>query len=77
MPENLTLLAIQKGESIRVDNAATHKVNVQATELATLYRSKGMTNTEIAKKLNQIRPNKQFEGKAVFRLLKKISLKTN
>ena len=63
-PENLTLQAIQKGESIRVDNAATHKANVQATELATLYRSKGMTYAQIADKLNQThyqtRRNKQF-----------------
>lgn len=75
-PENLTLAAIQKGESIRVDNAATHKANVQATELAILYRSKGMTYAQIAEKLNQThyqaRRNKQFEGKAAFRLLKKI-----
>ena len=75
-PENLTLQAIQKGELIRVNNATNHKANVQATELATLYRSKGMTYAEIAEKLNQThyqtRRNKQFEGKAVFRLLKKI-----
>ncbi|SFE87941.1 recombinase family protein [Spirosoma endophyticum] len=75
-PENLTLQAIQKGESIRVDNAVTHKANVQATELATLYRSKGMTYAEIADKLNQThyqtRRNKQFEGKAVYRLLQRL-----
>lgn len=75
-PENLTLQAIQKGEAIRVNNATAHKANVQATELAVLYRSKGMTYAEIAKKLNQThyqtRRNKQFEGKAVFRLLKRI-----
>ncbi|GAB4015288.1 recombinase family protein [Spirosoma migulaei] len=77
-PENLTLAAIQKGEAIRVDNAATNKANVQATELATLYRSKGMTYTEIAEKLNQThyqtRRNKQFEGKAVCRLLQRVGL---
>lgn len=75
-PENLTLKAIQKGEAIRVDNAAAHKANVQATELALLYRNKGMTYTEIADKLNQThyqtRRNKHFEGKAVYRLLKRI-----
>lgn len=64
-PENLILQAIQKGESTRVYNATTHKANVQATELAILYRGKGMTYAEIAEKLNQThyqtRRNKQFE----------------
>ena len=75
-PENLTLQAIQKGEEIRVTNALTHKANVQATELAILYRNKGMTYAEIADKLNQThyqtRRNKQFDGKAVYRLLQRI-----
>lgn len=75
-PENLTLQAIQKGEAIRVTNALTHKANVQATELATLYRNKGMTYAQIADKLNQThyqtRRNKQFEAKAVYRLLRRI-----
>lgn len=79
-PENLTLEAIQKGEAIRVDNAASNKANVQATELAILYRNKGMTYAEIAGKLNQThyqtRRNKQFDGKAVYRLLQRVSLKT-
>jgi DNA invertase Pin-like site-specific DNA recombinase len=74
-PENLTLQAIQKGEAIRVTNARTNKANVQATELATLYRNKGMTYTQIAEKLNQThyqtRRNKQFDGKAVYRLLQR------
>ena len=76
-PENLTLQAIQKGEAVRVTNALTHKANVQATELATLYRSKGMTYAQIAAKLNQThyqtRRNKQFDGKAVYRLLKRVT----
>ena len=76
-PQNLTLQAIQKGEAIRVENAATHKANVQATELAVLYRSKGLTYAQIAHKLNQTqyqtRRNKSFEAKAVFRLLQRIS----
>jgi DNA invertase Pin-like site-specific DNA recombinase len=75
--ENLTVQAIQKGEAIRVDNALTHKANVQATELATLYRHKGMTYAQIADKLNQThyqtRRNKQFDGKAVYRLLQRVS----
>lgn len=75
-PENLTLQAIRKGESIRVNNAAIHKANVQATELAKLYRTKGMTYTQIAEKLNQThyqtRRNKQFDGKAVYRLLQRV-----
>lgn len=76
-PQNLTLQAIQKGEAIRVENAATHKANVQATELAVLYRSKDLTYAQIAHKLNQTqyqtRRNKSFEAKAVFRLLQRIS----
>lgn len=76
-PENLTLKDIQKGKAIRVMNALTHKANVQATELATLYRNKGMTYAQIADKLNQThyqtRRNKQFDGKAVYRLLKRVS----
>ena len=75
-PENLTLEAINKGEAIRVTNALTHKANVQATELATLYRNKGMTYAQIANKLNQThyqtRRNKQFDGKAVYRLLQRV-----
>ncbi|QHW01046.1 recombinase family protein [Spirosoma endbachense] len=75
-PKNLTLQAIQKGKAIRVANALTHKANVQATEVAILYRNKGMTYAEIADKLNQThyqtRRNKQFDGKAVYRLLNKI-----
>ncbi|GAB3754866.1 recombinase family protein [Spirosoma pomorum] len=77
-PENLTLQAIQKGEAIRVANAITNKANVQATELATLYRNKGMTYAQIADKLNQThyqtRRNKQFDGKAVYRLLQRVGL---
>ena len=75
-PENLTLQAIQKGEAIRVNNAVTNKANVQATELAKLYRNKGMTYAQIADKLTQThyqtRRNKQFDGKAVYRLLQRV-----
>ncbi|RAJ90855.1 DNA invertase Pin-like site-specific DNA recombinase [Larkinella arboricola] len=75
-PENLTREAIRKGEEIRRKNAATHKANVQATELALLYRTKGMTYTQIAEKLNQThyqtRRNKSFDGKAVYRLLQRV-----
>ena len=39
-PENLTLDAIRIGQAVRSHNAATNKANVQATELAVLYRSK-------------------------------------
>ena len=60
-----------------MENAATHKANVQATELAVLYRSKDLTYAQIAHKLNQTqyqtRRNKSFEAKAVFRLLQRIS----
>ena len=79
-PENLTPQAIQQGRAVRVANAAAHKANIQATELALLYRSNGLTYAAIADKLNQTqyqtRRNRPFEGKAVFRLLKRIHAKT-
>jgi len=72
-PENLTKEAIEKGRAIRIENAKNHKANVQATELAILYRNMGMTYAKIAEKLNQsqylTRRQKVFDGKAVFRLL--------
>lgn len=72
-PENLTKAAIDKGRTMRIENAKTHKANVQATELATLYRNMGMTYAKIAEKLNQsqylTRRQKLFDGKAVYRLL--------
>ncbi len=74
-PENLNSDAITKGREIRTKNALTHKANVQATELAVLYRNMGMTYAQIAEKLNQThyqtRRQKAFEGKAVYRLLKR------
>lgn len=76
-PENLTKLAIDKGRVIRVENAKTHKANVQAKELAALYRNMGMTYQSIADKLNQshylTRREKLFDRKAVYRLLEKQS----
>lgn len=78
-PENLTLEAIRKGQDLRTANALAHKANVQATELATLYRNKGMTYAQIAEKLNQTqyqtRRNKQFDGKAIYRLLQRSIIK--
>ncbi|MDF7822259.1 recombinase family protein [Runella sp. MFBS21] len=72
-PENLTKAAIDKGRLIRIENAKTHKANVQAKELATLYRNMGVTYAKIAEKLNQshylTRRQKLFDGKAVYRLL--------
>lgn len=74
-PENLTFQAIKKCQLVRINNAAIHKANIQATELAKLYRAKEMTYTEIAKKLNQThhqtRRNKEFDGKAIYRLLQR------
>lgn len=74
-PENLTKAAIDKGRLIRIENAKNHKANVQAKELATLYRNMGMTYAKIAEKLNQshylTRRQKLFDGKAVYRLLQK------
>jgi DNA invertase Pin-like site-specific DNA recombinase len=72
-PENLNLQAIEKGKAIRVQNAINHKANVQATELSILYRNQGLTYNAIAEKLNQTRyrtrRNKQFDGKAMYRLV--------
>ena len=74
-PENLTRDAIRTGQQIRTQNALTNKANVQATELAMLYRSKGMTYAQIAEKLNEThyltRRHKQFDGKAIYRLIKR------
>lgn len=76
-PENLTKAAIDKGRAIRIENAKTHKGNVQASQLATLYRNMGMTYAKIAEKLNQshylTRRQKLFDGKAVYRLLERES----
>lgn len=76
-PENLTSHAIRKGEATRVTNALTNKANIQASELAVLYRSKGMTYAQIADRLNkthyQTRRNRQFDSKAIYRLLKRIN----
>ena len=76
-PENLTSEAIEKGREIRIRNAKTHKANVQATELAQLYRNMGMTYAAIAERLNQsqysTRRQKMFDGKAIYRLLKRQS----
>lgn len=71
----MTIEAIKKGCNIRMENARTHKANVQAKELPTLYRNMGMTYQGMAEKLNQsqylTRRQKLFEGKAVFRLLER------
>ena len=72
-PENLTTQAVERGRQIRMENTRTHKANVQAMELAQLYRQKGLTYGQIAERLNQMhhltRRDKSFEGKAVYRLL--------
>jgi len=74
-PKNLTLAAIRIGQTVRSNNAATNKANVQATELAILYRSKHYTYAQIAEKLNEnhylTRRNKQFDGKAIYRLIQR------
>jgi DNA invertase Pin-like site-specific DNA recombinase len=74
-PENLTLDAIRIGQAVRSQNAITNKANVQATELALLYRSKNYTYAQIAEKLNEThyltRRHKQFDGKAIYRLIKR------
>jgi len=74
-PENLTIEAIKKGCNIRMENARTHKANMQAKELPTLYRNMGMTYQGMAEKLNQsqylTRRQKLFDGKGVYRLLER------
>ena len=74
-PANLDRDAIRKGETIRRHNALHHKSNVQATQLAYLYRSQGQTYARIAELLNQtryqIRRQKLFNSKAVFGLLQR------
>ncbi len=74
-PQNLSQEAIRKSQIVRSKLARTHKANVQATQLAVLYRAKGMTYKQIADLLNethyQTRRQKQFDGKAVYRLLKR------
>ncbi|WP_373511343.1 recombinase family protein [Persicitalea sp.] len=74
-PENLTPAAIERGRLVRTTNARQNKANVQATELAQFYRSAGLTYAQIADRLNRMhyltRRSKSFEGKAVYRLLKR------
>jgi DNA invertase Pin-like site-specific DNA recombinase len=72
-PENSSIKAIRKSQIARTNNARNNIANVQATELAILYRNKGMTYLQIAVKLNQhyykTRRQKKFDGKAIYRLL--------
>ncbi|WP_128546251.1 recombinase family protein [Larkinella soli] len=74
-PQNLTPEAIEKSRVLRQGLARSHKANIQATQLATLYRAKGMTYAQIAQLLNdthyQTRRQKRFDGKTVYRLLKR------
>lgn len=74
-PENLNLAAIEKGKNIRIENAKKNKANIQAKELAILYRKTGLSYAAIADKLNlshyQTRRQKTFDGKAIYRLLKR------
>lgn len=52
-PSNLDSDAREKGLAVRQQNAQNKKENVQATELATLYRANGLTLQAIADKLNK------------------------
>lgn len=71
----MTAEAITKGRNIRIHNAKIHKSNIQATEVAKLYRNMGLTYAAIADKLNQshylTRRQKYFDSKAVYRLLQR------
>ena len=51
-PANLTAEAREKGLAVRQLNAKCKKENVQATELALLYRGNGLTLKTISEKLN-------------------------
>lgn len=73
-PVNLTKAAIQKGFEVRQYNARNHPANIQAAELAYIYRQNNMTFRQIATKLNEIgmktRFDKQFNASTVMRLYK-------
>ena len=51
-PENLTQLAREKGERVRINKAATNENNRRAGALIESYRVKGMRWAHIAQKLN-------------------------
>ncbi len=76
-PENLNSLAVEKGRSIRIENARTHQANRQAAELARLYRGQGLTYAHIAEKLNgngfRTRRGKMFHAMSVQRLVLRFS----
>lgn len=73
-PVNLTKAAIQKGFEVRQYNARNHPANIQAVELAYIYRQNNMTFRQIATKLNEMgmktRFDKQFNASTVMRLYK-------
>lgn len=72
-PENLTLEARRKGSEVRKLIARSHKANIQAAELAGLYKQQGHSLRAIAKRLNgngyQTRNGKPFAAESVRRLL--------
>ena len=74
-PENLTKAAIQKGLDQRLYNASNHPANVQAAELAYIYRQNNLTFQQIAGKLNEMgmstRNGKAYIASTVQRLYKR------
>lgn len=72
-PANLTNEARRKGQQARKEIARSHKANVQAGELARLYRAQGHSLRAIAKKLASggyvTRNGQSFKAESVRRLL--------
>lgn len=72
-PANLTEAAREKSRAVRSANARSAKENRQATELATMYRERGLSFRQIAKRLNDTgfttRRGCSFLGATVRRLL--------
>jgi DNA invertase Pin-like site-specific DNA recombinase len=75
MPTNLTASAIQKGQTVRTQNARDNKENRQAMRLAALLREQGYLLQQIADELNhgdyRTRRGKQFDPTTVRRLLQR------
>jgi len=77
-PQNLTKEATIKAAEARRRRAAEHPANRYATELALLYRERGLSYRAIAEKLNAnghcSRRGKQFHACTVERLIKRAPL---
>jgi len=74
-PQNLTREAVAKAAKARRKRALDNPANRRATELATLYRERGLTYAAIAEKLNAnghvTRRGLRFHPCTIERLLKR------